>query len=135
MKKTIQNIATAVIISCAVIHSGQCGAQSGYNSEEAITGSFNLGLGGSSLGSSLGLGFSIISSSNIFSMRFVHNEEIDLFSSSTPLYFWDFGILFGKVARSDLFMATIEGGISLVGYNERGEIVGYSGGWFWHHRL
>ena len=96
-----------------------------YREQNYSLGSVNLGIGGSNFGMSYNISFSVINGSNIWSVRYLSNHENQgMFASkSPPLKIWDFSALYGKVARSDLFMASIEISVALVGYNERGEMI------------
>ena len=89
----------------------------------------NMGLG-SAGGDFLsgGLSFSGETGTGLVSVRFVHNEEFLIFDGK-PQAVWDLGVLYGVYLRGDGYLASISGGIGLVG-GRRGKFLSSSGGFF-----
>ena len=61
---------------------------------------WNAGLGGSSIGLSFGISHSIQKGKGLASIRFIHNQEFNLFGPSPEESAWDIGLLYGINARS-----------------------------------
>jgi hypothetical protein len=85
------------------------------------------GLGEDEGGLSGGLSLSYCKGSNLFSIRWVENTEfkLDLWGySGPPDEVWDVGVLYGRVAKASYGLASISGGIGLVGMSHN-EILSY----------
>ena len=81
----------------------------------------NGGLGESEGGISGGLSLSYQTGSSLFSIRGVINEEfkLDLWGySGPPERVWDVGVLYGRVAKASWGLASISGGVGIVGASE-----------------
>lgn len=82
---------------------------------------FNAGLGVSSFGTARGGSFSYPSGKGLVSIRYVYNfMEIDpspgyITSPSFNKNVWDAGVLFGKIAKASYGLASVSGGIGIVG--------------------
>lgn len=79
------------------------------------------GLGEDEGGISGGISFSYQTGSNLFSIRGVENEEfkLDLFGyTGPPDKVWDMGVLYGRVAKASWGLASISGGVGIVGASE-----------------
>jgi hypothetical protein len=86
----------------------------------------NAGLGygiweSSTDGISLGAGFSMSKESHLFSIRYVFIEELNLFGPLPAETIWDIGLLYGKFKQSSLGIASISGGLGLLGGVKRGK--------------
>ena len=100
----------------------------------------NGGLGASSvhggLGSdpgapSFGGSFCYQSGKNLFSFRYLRNEELQILGENSPSEtVWDFGVLYGRIAKASYGFASISTGISIVGGVQRGRYLSSSGEWF-----
>lgn len=76
------------------------------------------GLGESEGGISGGISLSYQTGSSLFSIRGVENEELklDLWGySGPPEKVWDVGALYGRVAKASWGLASISGGVGIVG--------------------
>jgi hypothetical protein len=76
------------------------------------------GLGEDEGGVSGGISLSYQKGSNLFSIRYVDNEEfkLDLFGySGPPDAVWDVGVLYGRAAKASYGLASISAGLGLVG--------------------
>jgi len=81
------------------------------------------GLGEDDGGVSGGIGFSYRSGGNLFSFRAVGNSEfkLDLWGySGPPDKVWDVGVLYGRITKSDRGMASLSGGVGIVGASDYG---------------
>lgn len=90
----------------------------------------NGGLGASSFGVSPGVCFSYQSEKNLFSVRYVYNEEFRFFAPSPLETVWDVGMLYCRSVKESYGLASISGGIGVVGGVRRGKYLGSIGGWF-----
>jgi hypothetical protein len=94
----------------------------------------NAGLGGSSFGISPGVCLSYRNRGNLISIRFIYNEEINLQifgpGPSPSESVWDLGALYGRNAKTLHGLASVSGGVSLVGGVRRGRYLSNSGGWW-----
>ena len=83
----------------------------------------NLGLGiYSSQGLSGGISVSGCFRNSLVSVRYVNNSEFTLFKNLDETV-WDLGILYGTSAKASYGMASISGGIALVGGVRRGKLL------------
>lgn len=89
----------------------------------------NAGLGGSSFGVSTGLCFSYQTKGMFTSFRYVYNEEFNILGPSPSESVGDFGVLFGIHTKASYGLASISGGISIVGGVRRGKFIN-SSVWF-----
>lgn len=79
------------------------------------------GLGEDEGGISGGGSFSYQTGSSLFSIRGVESEEfkLDLFGySGPPEKVWDIGVLYGRVAKASWGLASISGGVGIVGVSD-----------------
>jgi len=79
------------------------------------------GLGEADGGVSGGISFSYQKGSSLFSIRGVENAELklDLWGySGPPEEVWDIGALYGRVAKASYGLASISGGIGIVGASD-----------------
>jgi hypothetical protein len=86
------------------------------------------GLGEDEGGISGGISLSYQTGSNLFSIRGVENEEfkLDLFGySGPPEKIWDVGVLYGRIAKASWGLASISGGVGIVGVSDDEEITSY----------
>jgi len=100
----------------------------------------NGGLGASSVHGGLGshpnapsFGGSLYyqSGKNLFSFRYLRNEEFQILGGDSPSEMvLDFGVLYGRIAKASYGFASISTGISVVGGVRRGRYLSSSGGWF-----
>ncbi len=100
----------------------------------------NVGAGGSSVhgglgedegGISGGGSFSYQTGSSLFSIRGVVNEEfrLDLWGySGPPEKVWDIGVLYGRVAKASWGLASISGGVGIVGASDDQGVSSYHPG-------
>jgi len=89
----------------------------------------NGGLGASSFGVSPGVSVSYQSRKSLVSVRYVYNEEFQILGPSPSETVWDVGVLYGRSAKVSYGLASISGGIGVVGGVRRGKYLG-SSGWF-----
>lgn len=89
----------------------------------------NIGFGGSSHGISSGAIFSYRIKGNLISFRFIYNEELNILGPSPSESVWEFGLLYGINTKASYGLASISGGISMVGGVRRGKYLS-SEGWF-----
>ncbi len=116
------------ILITHVLFSGVTNAQNDHDSAHIPNYWFNVGLGASTSGLSLGGGFSHqVGSSGHISVRLTYNTELSLFVSPSKNVL-DFGVLSGWCAKMSNGFATISSGISLVDGVNRGELL--SSEWF-----
>ena len=90
----------------------------------------NLGLGVGSIGLSAGASFSYNFGSSLISIRSVANSEFKIFGPSPSENVWDLGVLYGRSAKASYGVASISGGIAIVGGVRRGRYLGSTGGFF-----
>jgi hypothetical protein len=86
------------------------------------------GLGEDEGGISGGISLSYQTGSSLFSIRGVENEEfkLDLFGySGPPEKVWDIGVLYGRVAKASWGLASISGGVGIVGASDDEGITSY----------
>jgi hypothetical protein len=86
------------------------------------------GLGEDEGGISGGMSFSYQKGSNLFSIRGVVNEEfkLDLWGySGPPEAVWDVGALYGRIAKASWGLASISGGVGIVGASEYEGVTSY----------
>jgi hypothetical protein len=79
------------------------------------------GLGDSDGGISVGITMSLLKGMNLFSVRGVDSEEfkLDLWGDSgPPASVWDIGALYGLAAKASFGMASISGGVGIVGLSD-----------------
>ena len=79
------------------------------------------GLGEDPAGVSGGISLSYQKGSSLFSIRGVGNEEfkLDLWGySGPPERVWDIGVLYGRITKASYGLASISGGVSIVGASE-----------------
>jgi hypothetical protein len=89
------------------------------------------GLGVNSFGVSPGVSFSYQSEKNLISVRYVYNIEFQPIVGLSPdETVWDAGVLYGRIAKVSYGLASISGGIGVVGGVRRGKYLSSSGGWF-----
>lgn len=116
------------ILIAHVLFSGATNAQNNPDSTHIPNYWFNVGLGASTSGISLGTGFSHqVGSSGHISVRLTYNAELSLFVSPGKSVL-DFGILSGRCVKMSNGFATISTGISFVDGVNRGELL--SSDWF-----
>lgn len=86
---------------------------------------FNGGIGSSSAGLSAGISFSHLNGKHLFTVRSTFNEELVIFGPTPAENAWDFGCMYGRVAKSNSGFASIAAGFGLVGGVRRGRYLGY----------
>jgi len=99
----------------------------------------NGGLGASSVHGGLGsdpgapsFGGSLCyqSGKNLFSFRYLLSEEFQILGTDSPSEtVWDFGVLYGRIAKASYGFASISSGMSIVGGVRRGRYLGGTGEW------
>jgi hypothetical protein len=81
------------------------------------------GNAGDNTGPSFGISFTAQKGKELVSIRYVFNEEI-VFLKIKPLEtVWDFGALYGRIARTSFGFASIAGGLSCIGGVRRGSFI------------
>ena len=80
----------------------------------------NAGIGAGSAGLSSGANFSHQSGKKLISARVTYNEELNIFGPSPSERAWDFGVMYGGIAKSKYGFASISAGLGLVGGVRRG---------------
>lgn len=71
-------------------------------------------------GLSYGFNFSTQMKKGLFSIRFIHNEEVIFLKTSLKESINDIGILYGRIAKIPFGFASVSGGISIVSGAHRG---------------
>lgn len=89
----------------------------------------NVGIGASSAGISGSASFSYNYGSGLISIRHVANSEFNILWPSPTETVWDLGVIYGRSAKASYGVASISGGIAIVGGVRRGRYLG-STGWF-----
>ena len=79
----------------------------------------NAGYGFGSVGKSLGISASYRNGNNVFSARYIYNEEFATADTLPCERVWDGGLLYGRTAKTCFGMASISIGLSVVGGTER----------------
>jgi hypothetical protein len=90
----------------------------------------SAGIGGSSFGWSTGVDFSLEVEKDLYTFHFIYNEEFLILGPLPIEKLWDFGVLYGKVAKSHTGFISGSAGLSMVGGVKRGNYLGNTGGWF-----
>lgn len=89
----------------------------------------NLGIGGSTHGLTGQISLSVQNGIHLITLRYVSNTEFNIMGPTPSESVWDISILYGRSWESRLAMASISGGLGLVGGIRRGDYI-RSNGWF-----
>jgi hypothetical protein len=120
ISKSIRNVACLLLLTTSYL-----------SAQENNAWGINAGLGFGSSGASYGLNWSSRTERRLISLRYVRNEEFDLFGGLSPAEsVWDLGVLYGPCARGGIGYASISAGLSLAGGVRRGQFLSSSGGMF-----
>lgn len=68
---------------------------------------------------SAGASFSYQTGKHLISMRYVFNDESQIMGYASSEKVWDIGVIYGRSAKASYGLASISGGIGLVGGNRR----------------
>lgn len=80
-----------------------------------------LGVNSSFEVNSAGTSVSYQTGKHLISMRYVFNDESQIMGWSSSEKFWDIGVLYGRSAKASCGLASISGGIGIMGGNLRRE--------------
>ena len=89
------------------------------------------GLGEGNPGVSGGISLSYRKGSNLFTIRAVETSEFELYlwGYTGPLdEVWDVGVLYGRITKSDRGMASLSGGVGIVGASDYGRAASHRAG-------